>query len=881
MAELPAPSLPTGLTRWLGRGTWTVLDQGLFAGGNFLLNVLLARWLLPDEYGAFTLVSFAALLLVGVVHTGLLTEPMLVYGSGAFRDRRRPYIRLVLRGHRVFSVAAAAALFLVAGAVGLAGLHGLALDFAALAVAQGGILLMWLLRRACYVHVRPKVAVQGGAVYVAAIGGGLVALQVTGALGSAAAILLMGSASLAAAALIGVRLGLGRAPGRAPTLEAEARASHRAYGGWATATGGLEWVQGVLPFLILPLWHGLEATGAFRALFNLVMPVMHAYGALSLLLVPTFVEALRTGRLRQRLGVALGVVGAGTLGYAAFTGWGGAWLLERVYGPAYTSYSGLLWLFALYPVVGGVATVLASVRRAQERPRATFHARAGGATVMATLGTGLIWAFGLLGAIVADLAAALAEVVVLARGAGATTGTIRRPEEVRAPGGDGHGGRLRVLLSAFACSPGRGSEPGVGWGTAREMARHHDVWLLTYAGFRKAIEQELAVRPVPGLRVAYYHLPFEHPRYAVEGGHRTGLAEQLHYYLWQLGAARVARRLHAEVGFDLAHHVTFVKYWAPSALGAVPVPFVWGPVGGGESAPRPFYARLSPSGRRYEQLRDLARALAERDPLVRRTARRAALVFATTEETRARIREMGRPDVEVRSGIGLPEEEIAALRSVPAPPTAAPVRFLSIGRLIAFKGVRFGLMAFSEAVRAAAAEGDASMDGAEYWVVGEGPERDALAALAADLGLGARVHFTGHVPREEALALLGRAHVLVHPSLHESGGLVCLEAMAAGRPVVCLDLGGGAVHVPHEAGIRVPAETPEQAVGDLAAALRALATDPGRRERMGAVGQAHVAAHYGWEHRVRELAERYWEVAGRPRSGSVHVSVPVPDAVPV
>src|SRR5690606_24623978 len=134
-------------------------------------------------------------------------------------------------------------------------------------------------------------------------------------------------------------------------------------------------VQGVLPFLILPLWHGLEATGAFRALFNLVMPVMHAYGALSMLLIPAFVEALQTGRLRQRVGAALGVVTAATLGYPAAIGLGGGWLLHAPYGPEYAAYADLLWLFALYPVVGGVANVLSALRRAQEKPRWTFNAR--------------------------------------------------------------------------------------------------------------------------------------------------------------------------------------------------------------------------------------------------------------------------------------------------------------------------------------------------------------------------------------------------------------------------------------------------------------------------------------------------------------------------
>lgn len=881
-----APVRPSALARWLGQGAWTVLDQGLFAGTNFLLNVLLARWLAPDAYGSFTLVSFAALLLVGVVHTGLLTEPMLVYGPGPFRAQRRAYVRLVLGGHRLFALVAGGVLVSVAGAAFVLGSPVLGWDFAALAVAQGAILLMWLLRRACYVYLRPQVAMQGGLLYVGVMGVGLVGLQALGLLSGATAIGLMGAASLAAAATIGLRLGLYGPSAPAPALEAEARRAHRLYGGWATATGGLEWVQGVLPFLILPIWHGLEATGAFRALFNLVMPVMQAYGALSLLLVPAFVAARRSGRLRQRAGQALGAVLAGTALYAVAVALVGDWLLVRLYGPTYAGYHSLLWLFALYPVVGGSATVLGAVRRAQERPRRLFKARAGAAAVMATAGTLLIHAFGLFGAILADVAAAVAEVVGLAL---PSRKAVPEAEVTAGPsktaGGDGQGGRLRVLLSAYACIPGAGSEPAVGWGTAREMARHHDVWVLTYAGFRRAIEAELAERPVPGLRFVYYKLPFERARHAVEGTFRTGLAEQAHYYLWQLAAARVVRRLHRQVRFDLAHHVTFVKYWAPCALAWAPIPFIWGPVGGGESAPRPFYAWLSPSGLRYERQRDAAQAVAARDPLVRRAARRAALTFATTEETRARIRRMGGQRVEVRSAIGLPADEIARLGALPDPPAGVPLRFFSLGRLIAFKGYRFGLMAFGEAVRAAEAEGDRALDGAEYWLVGDGPERAVLEALAAELGLADRVRFTGNLPRAEALAALGGAHVLVHPSLHESGGLAALEAMAARRPVVGLALGGTAVHVPPEAGLLVPAEGPEATVQALAHAMRRLAADAALRQGMGEAGAHHVATHFGWEKRVAEMAARYWDVAAPARrSRSAYPSLPVlvvPEPSPV
>src|SRR5215208_5610067 len=88
--------------RWLRKGTWAVLDQGLFATSNFILNVLLARWLSPDAYGAFGL-TFAIFLLLGSVHSAMLTEPLLVFGSGKYKNRLSEYMGALVYAHVVFA----------------------------------------------------------------------------------------------------------------------------------------------------------------------------------------------------------------------------------------------------------------------------------------------------------------------------------------------------------------------------------------------------------------------------------------------------------------------------------------------------------------------------------------------------------------------------------------------------------------------------------------------------------------------------------------------------------------------------------------------------------------------------------------------------------
>lgn len=855
MPEASSPDTPSARGAWARRSVWTVADQALFAGANFLVNIVLARWLSPEAYGAFS-VAFVVFLLAGAIHGGLFVEPMLVFGAGRFQGRTRAYLRTLLHGHLAFSLVVGAALAVVGAVAWYAGGREIAVEFVTLGVVAGLILALWLLRRACYLVDRPDWAAGAGVLYMALLLGGAWALGAGGWLSGPAVLVLMAGGSVAASAVLAWRLGLFRPDdavvGPLPdTLRADVREAHSAYGRWSAPTGGLEWLHSALPLLVLPLVVGLEASGALRALYNLAMPALHAFAALTVMALPVFVRARAAGRARETArNVGGGIVALGVL-YGAALLVGGRPVVEWLYDGKYPVTDTQLWLLAVLPVVAAASGVAMAWLRSDERPRAVFKARALAVGAAGTVGVALTSAFGVAGALASDLVALGVELIAQLRAMRPWGAVAKAPRRSAPPAADD---RLRVLMSAFACYPGAGSEPAVGWNHAVGLAASHDVWVLTYAGWRERVEAHLAAHPVPGLHVVYVAVPFESRRHLREGTHRSGIAEQLHYLLWQAAARRVARRLHRRVGFDLAHHVTFVKYWTPTAVDALGIPFVWGTVGGGESTPDAFYGALGPEGVRYERTRDAARALSERLPGVRAAAARSTVAFATTDETADRLTALGARDVRVRSAIGLSADEVQALARWPLP-DGRPPRFLCLGRLIAFKGYTFAVEAFARAVAEAGA--DPSFRDAELWVVGDGPERAALEAQAARLGVGARVRFTGNLPREAALDVLATATALVHPTLHDSGGGVCLEALAAGRPVIGLALGGTAVHVGPGCGLLISPETPAQVVADLARAMRRLAAHPDEVRAMGTAGRAFVADHFTWEAKLAATSNLY------------------------
>jgi glycosyltransferase involved in cell wall biosynthesis len=345
------------------------------------------------------------------------------------------------------------------------------------------------------------------------------------------------------------------------------------------------------------------------------------------------------------------------------------------------------------------------------------------------------------------------------------------------------------------------------------------------------------------MHLVYHDLPFA-SRW--EGGH---LDWQLYYYLWQISAYFVARRLHYDIGLDLTHHVTFGKYWGPSFLSLLPIPFVWGPVGGGDTAPRAFWRDLGARGIVYEALRYAACWVGEHDPFTRLTARQSSPAIVTTPATADRLKSMNAKHVEHLPGqTGLSQPEIERLGSLSVP-ASSPVRFVSIGRLLHWKGFHLGLRAFARAC----------LPDAQYWIIGDGAERKRLQSLARELGIEGQVWFWGSLSRENTLHRLGDCHVLVHPALHDFSPTVCLEAMAAGRPVVCLDLGGPATQITHKTGIKVPARDPEQAVVGMSAAMRDLAGDEGFRRRLGEQGKQRVEATFSWSVKAESLTRIYRE----------------------
>jgi glycosyltransferase involved in cell wall biosynthesis len=179
----------------------------------------------------------------------------------------------------------------------------------------------------------------------------------------------------------------------------------------------------------------------------------------------------------------------------------------------------------------------------------------------------------------------------------------------------------------------------------------------------------------------------------------------------------------------------------------------------------------------------------------------------------------------------------------PCPPAASSFTFLAIGNLIPHKGHARLIRAFA---RAFGRRNDVRLE-----IAGDGPEEEGLRALAAEMGVAQTISFLGRLTRPNVLDALLRCHALVLPSLYETFGVVLIEALATGRPVIATACGGPTCIVEPEDGLLVPPD-------DEAALAKALerhyqmsgAYDPARL-------RARALARFGSDRLVHDLLPLY------------------------
>jgi len=405
---------------------------------------------------------------------------------------------------------------------------------------------------------------------------------------------------------------------------------------------------------------------------------------------------------------------------------------------------------------------------------------------------------------------------------------------------------MKVLFSAYAGEPGKGSEPAAGWHWPVECARlGHETWVLTRANNRETIEKVLPGLNLKNLHFIYFDLPEFFQRHKKS---RPGM--YLYYAMWQWAGARHAARELARrnVVPDIIHHITFGSIRHPTYVSRIPHrALILGPLGGGESCPWRLRSSYNVRGFLIDALRDVHTWLTSFTPAVRRAYRVADLILCKTPQSAAWI--PARYAAKTRTHLEVGADAIEQLPVSRAEVGPTTLKILYAGRLIYWKGLQLGLRALAEL--------DREMPDWELTVIGGGPDTDWMKSLARRLGIDAKIEWVPQIDQKDLFARYPQFDVFLFPSLHDSSAYVVLEALAFGLPVVCVDNAGPAEITTPDCGIRVPVKmrTTNEVVRDLAAALQGLSADRQRRNVL-SQGATRRAAELTW---ARTVAPVYGE----------------------
>jgi glycosyltransferase involved in cell wall biosynthesis len=397
---------------------------------------------------------------------------------------------------------------------------------------------------------------------------------------------------------------------------------------------------------------------------------------------------------------------------------------------------------------------------------------------------------------------------------------------------------VKVLVSAFQCAPGHGGEIGNGWLWATSLAdRGHEVTVLTHAEFRE--------RTQAGGRT---DIDFHFIDSTGLPVHMAGIGTYDTYRRWQNAAYEHAAGLQRD--WDVMHHTGWGSLHLGSRLWRLPAPLVYGPIGGGQTAPA-AYRRYFGRDWATERVRGVVTSgtSLKLNSWSRETVRNSAVVLATNSATESACRALGAKDIRYFLAEGLPQEWIGTPHRRPA---GVPV-VLWVGRMLARKAPVLAVRAFAELRKEMQAR---------LVMAGDGPLLPHVQAAVEQLGLTGDVELLGRVAWPKLAELYTSASVFLFCSLRDSSSSQFLEALGKGLPAVTLDLHGMADVKVGVAAEKVPlTRNPDELPGQLAAAMRTVLT----RDDWGARSAAAVewASEHTFPSKAAAASRIYQEISSR------------------
>jgi len=386
-----------------------------------------------------------------------------------------------------------------------------------------------------------------------------------------------------------------------------------------------------------------------------------------------------------------------------------------------------------------------------------------------------------------------------------------------------------ILVSAYACEPIKGSEPAVGWNWVIQLAQKNIVHVITRINNQEPIENNLPKDLITNIFFHYYDSPMFIRR--LKRGDKG-----LYFYnlCWQIGIVPLAKKITKQYNINYTIHLTFGSMWMPTFLPLLKIPFIWGPIGGGECVPCSFIQILPWKQKIIQLLRYCLNATTIINPLILLPSWKAKVILVRTPNTQKAIPFFFKKKTRVLLETAMDEQIFARKKK---DNNSDVVNMIISARLISIKNIPIVIRSLKY------------INTDEKWqltIIGSGPD---LHIINEEIR---KYHYTNvkiipFMPREESLEQIESSDIFIFPSLKEGGSWALMEAMAIGIPVICLNWAGMAVETDEKSAIQLPVTNPKQMEKDMGEAINRLINSLELRIKMGIAGRKRIKEIFNWD----------------------------------
>lgn len=407
--------------------------------------------------------------------------------------------------------------------------------------------------------------------------------------------------------------------------------------------------------------------------------------------------------------------------------------------------------------------------------------------------------------------------------------------------------KLKILVSAYACAPNNGSEPGMGWNFVMGLANFHELHVI--------VEKRKWEQPIKNYFEQYPGLNDNIIFHFIDKKRNKPLRKiwppsyYWFYKMWQKEAYKLAQQLDQKENFDLLHQLNMVGYREPGYLWKINKPFVWGPIGGLENSPWRFLPSLGIKGFIFYTGRNLInlwqRNFSKRPKQASRRAN-SSLIAATIDNQNL-IFNLWNSKSEVIGEVG---QEKDVLKTLPSKRIFdyEPLKIVWSGLHTPRKNLPLLFSALKKVTIPF-----------ELHILGNGEMTNIWKKIAQKKGLIKNCIWYGWVERKKAIDIMSSGHVFCITSISDLTSTVTLEALSYALPIISLNHCGFAHIIDDSCGIKIPVTTQKKAAIDFSKAIKKIYTDENLRQSL-SIGSLERAKDFSWDSKIDRLNTIYNEL---------------------